>query len=174
MRFVEERKSHIEKIKGLGRVYKQTHHWAMVSMCTQKAISRAGGGVQITDQAGWGPMCAPATCGHECRTKKPAPCELSFGFFFFGCYGSIMAERFQAINGQLRRRFQAIKGRFSEHKWPAINGGETAVHGCYKRTSLLSFESILSRHLSHFSLLLESFFLSCFSSDFQFGDREKS
>ena len=36
MRFVEERKSHIEKIKGLGRVYKQTHLWAMVSMCTQK------------------------------------------------------------------------------------------------------------------------------------------
>ena len=67
-----------------------------------------------------------------------------------------MAERFQVINGQLRRRFQAIKGRFSEHKLPAINGGETAVQGSYKRTSLLSNESILSRHISPFLLFCSS------------------
>ena len=75
-----------------------------------------------------------------------------------------MAERFQAINGLLRRRFQAIKGRFSEHKWPAINGGETAVQGDYKRTSLLSNESILSTALL-FSLS-SVFLLFCSSLSF--------
>ena len=76
-----------------------------------------------------------------------------------------MAERFAAIKGRLRR--------FSEHKWPAINGGETAVQGSYKRTSLLSNETILSTALLFFSLL-GSFLFVLFSFDFQFGDSEKS
>ena len=112
---------------------------------------------------GWDANHGPSGLGAQCvrprpadtnaGPKKPAPRKLSFGFFFFGCYGSIMAERFQAINGQLRRRFQAIKGRFSEHKWPAINGVKRPFMDAIKgRASFPSRSSSLDSSLLFFSL----------------------